>query len=365
MEDLFQAYEVRGRMSGIVLVTGPGGLSYARTMGLADRGRGIRVELNTQYNIASVGKVLTATLVMRLVEQGALGLHSPIGEYLGGTGSQLAGRDSITLHHLLTHTSGLGNYMEHPSYPVVRHSLRAHLDAMELVARMPPAYEPPGGRHAYSNSGFVVLGRIVELVTGREFEAHLKQTILEPSGMGHTGFRNGEGAEPRAPKQARPYFMVSSALYQDVTEGIFPGFADGGIWASGPDLMKLHGSLRGGAIVSREGLALMETPYVETQRPAVYYGYGREIYGAYVPGVVAVGHSGGGHGYNTEWVRVGEYSVVLITNVRYPRAKLWATWSASSDGEMRGAAPSGRSRRSRRTAAAGGRGVPSKGSGCA
>jgi CubicO group peptidase (beta-lactamase class C family) len=309
---LMDAYEQTQFFSGVVLVAKDDTVLYHQAVGLADRERKAPNIPRTRFNIASMGKTFTAVLVMQLVEKGRLKLDEPIRTYLPEY--PIPNADKITIHHLLTHTSGLSNYMIHPKYQERRRNLSMLIDVMGLVCDMPLVFEAPGEKFAYSNSGYIVLGRIIEKVTGKSYVSCAGEKLWAPLGMKSTSIDYPPPVHP--PAEAVPYYVFSPRSYVDGTADENPAFSDGGAFSSAPDLFAFARALLTGKLLKPETRALMLTPR-STMDLQTKYGYGWFIYESLF-GKRFVGHSGGGHGYSSDLkVSLDEgYVIILLANVR-------------------------------------------------
>src|SRR5690348_1090739 len=150
-------------ISGVALVARHGRPVYAHAYGLANRATHTHNRLDTQFNLASVGKMFTGVAVAQLVERGRLRFSDPVGRYVRGLASRIA--RTVTVGELLDHTSGLGDYFGDPGYDARRPGLRTLRAYVPLVAREQLAFKP-GTRFSYSNSGFILAGLVVERVSG-------------------------------------------------------------------------------------------------------------------------------------------------------------------------------------------------------
>src|SRR2546428_8681918 len=154
-------------------------------VGVAVRVSGVATTFETRFNVGSINKTFTSVAVAQLVEAGQLDFDAPIGTYLPDYPNRDAAR-AITIHHLLTHSAGLPPYMS-PRYMRDRDRIDT-LDALVRVFASEPLQFEPGSRQEYSNSGYVVLGRIVEQVSRMPYDAYVKTHVYEPAGMRRTGF---------------------------------------------------------------------------------------------------------------------------------------------------------------------------------
>jgi CubicO group peptidase (beta-lactamase class C family) len=312
LDALMGAYAETDFFSGIVVVAKGGETQYERTFGLADRTRNDPIRTTTRFNIASMGKTFTSVLVMQLVEGGKLDLQAPVRTYLQGT--HLPNADRITLQHLLTHTSGLLNYMIHPDFESRRGRLRTLDDAMDLVVDMPLAFETPGTRFEYSNSGYIVLGRIIEQVTGKAYLDYAREMLWGPLGMNQTSIVYPPTVRP--PADAVPYYIFSPKSFIEATADEYPGFSDGGTFSTAPDLLSFARAMVAGRLLAPETRSLMLAPRA-TMDPDTKYGYGWQVY-ENLPGGRYVGHSGGGHGYSSDLkISPDDGTIILVlANVR-------------------------------------------------
>lgn len=241
------------------------------------------------FHAASVGKVMTATVVARLVERGRLRFDDPIGALLPP--ADVAGlpaapgvdpaRD-VTVAHLLTHTSGLPDFFDPPRghrTACSAASVAAHPDRRwtpaELIdeVRALPAVGRPGERLRYGDTGFVLLGRIVEEAAGERFNAVLRTEVLEPAGMtrSSTPYTDARTPADLAGLDVAPFWVgrheLSGAL------GLSVDWAGGGIVAPPGDLVRFQRALHGGHLVTVETLARLTRP-LHRMRRGIHYGTG-------------------------------------------------------------------------------------------
>jgi CubicO group peptidase (beta-lactamase class C family) len=184
LADYFQKAAGLG-FSGAVLVAAGDRVLLRDGYGWADEKRHIPIVSETVFDIGSITKVFTAVAVMQLEERGKLSTTDPISRYFANVPND---KSAITLHHLLTHTSGLGHddfYSE--ATPEVRVILKDRENFIERILSFPLAFEP-GTKRAYSNSGFSFLAAIVEKISNQSYEKYLNENILRPAGMSNTGY---------------------------------------------------------------------------------------------------------------------------------------------------------------------------------
>jgi CubicO group peptidase (beta-lactamase class C family) len=172
------------RFSGAVLLARRGRVLFQRAYGLADRENPRPNALDTQFRFGSMGKMFTAVAIMQLAQDGRLDLAAPIGRYLPDYPNRdVAAR--VTIAHLLSHSGGTGDIFG-PERDAHRASLRSLRDYVELFGPRPLDFTP-GSRSEYSNYGFILLGRIVEEVSGLSYDDYIRRNIFDPAGMASTG----------------------------------------------------------------------------------------------------------------------------------------------------------------------------------
>lgn len=223
IDSLIQQYVDTKQFSGSVLVAKNSEILYQQAFGYANREQKVPNAVTTNFNIASMGKTFTATLIMQLVQERKLSVNQTIASVLPEYKVKKA--DSITVWHLLTHTSGVGNYMTHMNFEVERHKLKSLNDVMPYVVEMEPTLSYVGQHHDYSNSGFILLGKIVEKITGKTYMQNLQERIFQPAGI-----RNSYIHYPatfNAPAEATPYLAYTTKTFVNATSEEFPGFSDG------------------------------------------------------------------------------------------------------------------------------------------
>ena len=172
------------QFSGAVLVTRDGRTLFEGAYGLADRERGVPNTLLTQFRVGSMYKMVTAVATLQLVQAGTLRLDAPLGTYLPDyPNADVASK--VTPHHLLTHTGGTGDIFG-PLFTANRTELRTTGDYLRLYGTRGLQFAP-GAQHVYSNYGFMLLGALIERVSGTSYDDHVAARVLAPAGMTATG----------------------------------------------------------------------------------------------------------------------------------------------------------------------------------
>ncbi|MGV9311672.1 serine hydrolase domain-containing protein [Streptomyces sp. NPDC003691] len=239
----------RDEFSGTVLLAHRGRTVLFRCHGTADRRRGIPIGTDTRFALASTTKLFTAVAVQQLVRAGAISHHERLGAYLGGL---LPALDGLTVHQLLTHTSGTGDYRTTQAFRdgarVWGSAAELHDGIMSIVRAAPPEF-PAGTRFRYSNSGYELLGALVTAVSGRPYETFVHERVFRPAGMDSTGWY----PRPRwdtEPDFARPYARQPSGERTDVlADKPFTGTAAGDAFSTARDLARFGRALATGRLL--------------------------------------------------------------------------------------------------------------------
>ncbi|MFC7612797.1 serine hydrolase domain-containing protein [Actinokineospora soli] len=242
--------------SGVVLVHRGGEPVFSHAAGLAHRGHGVPVRADTRFAVASVTKLVTATAALQLVERGALGLHAPLVDVLPAEHRPVALTREHTLHHLLSHTSGLTNYHDDDDETgasfiacwdrIPTYHVRKPADMLPLFADL-PAHSPPGARFSYGDANYILIGLVIEAVTGRSYHDVVAAEVLAPAGMADAGF----DALDTDPVRLATGYQVADGPYETWLSNVFSitatGMPDGGMICAAPDLVRLIDALRGEA----------------------------------------------------------------------------------------------------------------------
>jgi D-alanyl-D-alanine carboxypeptidase len=297
--------------SGAVLVARDGEIRLQRAWGRADRDRGVRNMLDTKFRMGSMNKMFTAVATLQLVEAGKLDLDDPIGKHLTDYPNEEVAT-KVTVRHLLTHTGGTGDIFG-PDFELNRQDLEDHADYITLYGKRGLRHEP-GARHEYSNYGFVLLGALIERVSGTSYYDYVRDSVLRPAGMVSTdSLPESEDVPNRAVGYMKP---VSGGDYWVPNNATLPlrGTAAGGGYSTVGDLLRFAEALEAGELISRDTLADATSPQAEQ------YGYGFGVQGE--GSLRSYGHGGGAPGQNGELRIFPElgYVVVGLSNFDPPAA---------------------------------------------
>ena len=234
--------------SGAVLVAKDFVPFGSKATGYADRARGAPNATITPFNIASIAKLFTAVAIGQLVDQGKVALDDPLTKYLP-TYPKTPG-DQITVAMLLGHTSGTGDYLNDPGYHRVRDSFESVSDLLAAVNTGVTRGSTPGKTVMFSNTGYLLLGAVIEKASGRDFYDYMDNEVFAKAGVASGFLRNTED-ERKNRGFALGYKPDGSKNWSDLPARGTP--ADGA-YASAPDLLSFHKALATGALVSQETL---------------------------------------------------------------------------------------------------------------
>jgi CubicO group peptidase (beta-lactamase class C family) len=269
--------------SGVALVWRDQAPVFSYAGGLAHRGHGVAMTETTRFAVASVTKMVTSTTALRLVERGVIRLDQPLVEVLPTEYQPAALTPEHTLHHLLSHTSGLRNYHddEDPTWDsftscwdrVPTYHLRRPADMLPLFKDL-PAVGPPGVAYQYADANFILASLVIEAASGKPFAAAAADEVLRPVGMNDSAF---EALDQDPPRLATGY-LHTSGPFETWRSNIFSvpanGMPDGGLVTTAADLARLIDALLAGRLVSPSMLAAMMTPQGPTSAKREQYGYG-------------------------------------------------------------------------------------------
>lgn len=296
----------RDGFSGAILVERGGEVVIASGYGWSNQAKQQPFTKDTIFDIGSITKQFTAAGILKLQEAGKLDVRDAMSKYLPNVPQDKLG---ITLHHLLTHTSGMMDSMGDDYDKMTRETF------LEKALSSPLRWKP-GEKYAYSNAGYSILGAIIEIVSGKGYEEYLHDHLFKPSGMEHTGYL--------IPKWDRDNIVHLYRKGDDwgtmldhpwLPDG--PGWnlrCNGGILSTLEDLRKWHRALLGETVLGKSSKELIFASHVpESARGSSYYGYGWAIT-ATSRGTRLVAHNGGNGIFTTDFRRyVDEDTLVIMT----------------------------------------------------
>ncbi|HEX8616311.1 MAG TPA: serine hydrolase domain-containing protein [Thermoanaerobaculia bacterium] len=302
--------------SGTVLIAKAGTPIFERAYGFADREKRIPNRLDTRFRLASVNKMFTALAIGRLVEQGKLSYDDPLSKFVPDYPDRESAQ-KIRVKHLLSHTSGLGDAHDFIASEQFWANVGTITDVASTlaVAGRAPLESEPGTTWNYSNTGFVLLGRIIEVVTGEDYFEHLTRSMFRPLGLESTGFPLLD-SDPRIALPYEARLKADGQLEIGVArQRTRRGGPAGDAVSNVHDLLRFAEALRGGKVVSEQTLRLHAARKPELGSP--FYGYGMT---QDFPGRDIYGHGGGAPGVCTQVGIIRDtpspYTVVVLGNTQ-------------------------------------------------
>jgi D-alanyl-D-alanine carboxypeptidase len=305
-----------GEFAGAVLVAKDGKMLFSHAYGLADRKRGIPNTLWTRFRIGSMNKMFTAVAIQQLVEAGKVELTAHLGKYL----TDYPNRDvasKVTIHQLLTHTGGTGDIFG-PDFDLQRTELRTLADYVRLYGKRGLEFEP-GSRWSYSNYGFILLGRVIEKVTGQSYYDYVRQHIYKPAGMTRSGSLPEDQAVPgRSIGYTKPPGTTAWVPNTDTLP--YRGTSAGGGYSTVEDLARFADALLSHKLLNPDSTKLLITGKVNAGPAKYAYGFedARDA-----EGNGWVGHGGGAPGMNGD-LRIypkSGYVIAVLANIDPPAAQ--------------------------------------------
>jgi CubicO group peptidase (beta-lactamase class C family) len=306
------------KFSGVVLIARDGKPFFVKAYGLADKTRQLANNPETKFNLGSMNKMFTAVAIAQLAEQGKLSFDDKVGKYLPDYPNKDVA-NKVTIHHLLTHTSGLGSYWN-AKFDARRATIKTVADYLALFADEPLLFEP-GARFEYSNSGYIVLGAIIEKVSGQSYYDYVREHIYKPAGMKNTDAYQITDATPNLAmgytslgRDDRP---ASGPRRDNADSRPNRGGPAGGGYSTVEDLLRFATALRDHKLLNAKSTELITTGKVDAMRGSKYgYGFGEQQMNGYR----IYGHNGGSPGIASDLSIIPEpgYVAVVMTNYDPP-----------------------------------------------
>lgn len=305
--------------SGVARITGPAGVLFEGCYGLAVRADGVAVTPATRFGLASFTKMFTAVALLDQVRAGRAGVDSRVVDLLPPERRPSTLSPEVTLHHLLTHTSGIADYAEEDGEEAVDYAdlwvdravqrFRRPADFLPLFGDLPP-YRAPGGPWRYSNAGYVLLGLVIEELAGAPYADVVTERVFGPAGMADSGFFPLDEVRPHlAVGHLRPT-EPGGPWRTNIYSVPVVGGADGGAQCTAADLDRFLRRLDDGTLLGRDLTDAMLTPRVPVD-PGLDMGYGVLLYAD------KWGHGGGDPGFEMLAHRMPrqDATVVALCNV--------------------------------------------------
>ncbi len=309
IDKLVEAYHDYGLFNGSVLVAEKGKVIFKKGYGLANMEWDMPNEADTRFRLGSITKQFTAALILQLEAEGKLSTDDLISKHLSDYPEEVANK--VSIHHLLVHTSGIPSYTGLPEFGEQFRDPYSPTAFVETFSGLPLEFEP-GSTWRYNNSGYFLLGVIIEKVTGMSYADALQAYIFDPLNMKHSGYDTHDAIlKKRAAGYNRGANGYVTAPYLDMS---LP-YAAGSLYSTVEDLYLWDRALYTEDVLSADLKEKMFTPYMNRYG----YGWGIEDDRAFGKGkkkALIIGHGGGINGFNTIIERAPEdgHLVVLLNN---------------------------------------------------
>ena len=296
MEQIVQSY-VPKQFMGTVLVAEDGKILFDKGYGFANLEWQVPNTPTTKFRLGSITKQFTAVSILLLEERGKLKVEDPVKKYMPDAPEAW---DKITIFNLLTHTSGIPNFTSFPDFPGTEATASTPEKTVARFRDKPLDFEP-GTKWSYSNSGYVLLGYLLEKISGQSYADFVQQNIFTPLGMKDSGYdSNAAVIANRASGYSRDKDDVVNAGFVHMS---IP-FSAGGLYSTTQDLLRWEQGLFGGKLLKPESLAKMTTPFKED------YAFGLGVVAS--NGHKRIAHDGGIQGFNTSMAYFPDDKLVVI-----------------------------------------------------
>lgn len=275
IKNLWESWPEAEAFSGVFSASGENGVLFEKASGYRNRSERLPNNTDTAFGIASGTKMFTGLTVCMMIDSGMLSLGDRLSDVLQYDLGDI--NQNITIHNLLTHTSGVGDYIDEEApnsnaqmlelyrkYPVYLWERLEYY--LPMITALPPKFEP-GARFGYSNSGYVLLGLVIEAISGRPYQEAVRDKVISPLGLRHTGFY----AMNQLPQNtAHGYVEEAGRWRTNIFDLPFVGGADGGLYTCAKDLDTLWRALFAGELLSEPMLRQFLSPQIHRDEKRSY-----------------------------------------------------------------------------------------------
>lgn len=301
--------------SGAVLVAKDHTILFQQAYGMAHQSYQVPNQIDTKFNLGSMNKMFTAIAIAQLAEQGKLAFNDPVSKHLPEYPREIA--EKVTIHHLLTHTAGMGSYWNERFFAAWA-DLYTVDDYLPLFRDDPLSFEP-GETFQYSNAGFIVLGAIIERVSGQDYFSYVREHIYEPAGMSNTDVYEMDRSIPNLAvgytHLDRNGELEAGPRRNNLFTIPVKGGPAGGGYSTVEDLFQFALAFSEHRLLSPEYTATVLAERIERpDKPGIFYAYGWQ--NVTINGHRIVGHSGGAPGVSAQfdlYLDLG-YTAVILAN---------------------------------------------------
>lgn len=310
IEDFVGKLSMEDVFSGSILVARLGEVLFKNAYGLASKGYSIKNKVDTKFNLGSMSKMFTAVSIARLAGEGLLNFNDLVSKYLPHYPPQIS--NSITIHQLLTHTSGMGSYW-YEKYKASVARIKSVDDYTQLFIDEPLLFEP-GTKWGYSNAGYIVLGAIIESITNKDYFEVVRDYVYKPANMINTDSYDLEYDVPNLAIGYTLHGVEEKGVWRNnLFLHVVKGGPAGGGYSTVEDLHNFDIAIRNNKLLSSEMTELVTRGKVEVASNNKYaYGFGEQM----SKGERIIGHNGGFPGINSTlkmYMRSG-YTLAILSN---------------------------------------------------
>ena len=302
MEQVIQTHTANREFMGTVLVAKGTQVLLSKGYGSANLEWDVPNSPGTKFRLGSITKQFTAASILLLQERGKLNVQDPVKKYMADAP---AAWDKVTIYHLLTHTSGIPSFTSFPEYSKWEPFATTAKDEVGWFRDKPLEFEP-GEKWNYSNSGYVLLGYLIEKITGGTYEKFVRENIFDPLGMKDSGYDSNSALIAR---RAAGYTRQGDVLVNAGFVNMTIPFSAGSLYSTTEDLLKWEQGLFGGKLLSAASLETMTTPFKND--------YACGLFVQTKDGHKRIDHGGGIEGFNTElaYYPDDKVTVIVLANV--------------------------------------------------
>ena len=301
--------EKENYLSGVVLIAKDGKPIYREAFGFSNLPDRVKNKPDTKFNLASINKMFTAIAIMQLVESGKISLQDKVGKHLTDYPNKTVA-DSVTIHQLLTHTSGMQSFWEDYD-KLAKVNFKTVSDYLPLFVDKKLAFAP-GSDFYYSNSGYMVLGLIIEKLSGQNYFDHVKEHVYQPSKMINTDAYELDHAIPNLATGYTMSLEEPGQWKNNIFSNLAKGTPAGGGYSTVDDLLNFANALQNHILLTKDNLTLCTSGKVKYREGMYSYGFEETK----VNGHRIFGHTGGHDGIACELMIYPDlgYTVVILTN---------------------------------------------------
>jgi CubicO group peptidase (beta-lactamase class C family) len=305
--DAFFNNEIKEDYPGAaVLIAKDGKILYENAYGYADIGNKLSIRLDTKFRIGSITKQFIATAILKLQVQGLLSVNDSLSKYI----PDFPRGNEVTIHHLLTHTSGIHSYTNKPDFASKVTSPIEQEDLINEIKKYPFDFNP-GDRFQYNNSGYFILGYIIEKVSGMNYGDYLNENIFKPLGMKNTGVYK---SDLNIENEAIGYSYLNDKIIKSKNWDMSWAGGAGSLYSTIEDLFIWNEALHNGRVLNEASLKSAFTPVKtkENNNPSADNGYGYGWFLSNYRGLKVIGHSGGLDGFNSNLIRIPDQNLTVV-----------------------------------------------------